>query len=302
MNRTQRDGLLFILLAVTGYAFLPVLVKQIQSAGLESLDIVTWRFVFAAPMFWLLVGAGQFRGGLRKSSRELPRVRLLLMGSLLAVAALNAFIGLETLAAGTFSVLFYTYPVMVALLSLLFGERLPAYGWLALALTLVGIVLTVPDFGAGFSGASGQGVLLALLNALIVAVYFIINNRLLRGHTALASASAWAITGACLVFVVVALFRPVSAPDTPVIWLHLLALAGFCTVMPVFALTNGLQKLGASRAAILSTVEPLLTMAFAALFLGEQMQPVQLAGGVLILSSVLLLQLPRTPVEKAAEA
>jgi drug/metabolite transporter (DMT)-like permease len=304
MDRTQRDGVLYILLSVTGYSVLPVLVKQIQATGLASLDIATWRFIFAAPLFWLFVFASQRLSSPveAKTHRPLPRVKLLLLGALLAVAALTAFFGLESLSAGTFVILFYTYPAMVALLSLFLGERLPAQGWAALGLTLVGTVLTVPDFGAGFGGASGQGVVLAILNALIVAVYFILNSRVLRGHTALAQASAWAITGSCAVFVVLALFRQVAVPSQPTTWVYLLVLASFSTVMPVFALTNGLQKLGASRAAILSTIEPLMTMAFAALFLAERMQAVQLVGGALIVFSVLLLQLPRREARLKVEA
>lgn len=45
-----------------------------------------------------------------------------------------------------------------------------------------------------------MGVLLAIINALIVSVYFIFNNRLLRGHSAMAQASAWSVTGSFLVF------------------------------------------------------------------------------------------------------
>ncbi len=299
MDRTQRDGMLFILLSVTGYSLTPILVKQLQAAGLESLDIATWRFAFAAPLFWFLIFAGRNA----PPTKPLPRIRLLLMGALLAASALTAFVGLEALDAGIFVILFYTYPAMVAVLMLFLGERLPLQGWGALALTLVGTALTVPNFSTGFSGVNGQGVILALTNALIIAVYFIINSRVLRGHTALARASAWAITGACLVFVIVAAFRQVIVPAQPVAWLYLLVLASFCTVMPVFAMTNGLHKLGASRAAILSTIEPLMTMAFAAVFLGERIeQPLQLVGGGLILASVILLQLPRRETRLQVEA
>lgn len=297
MDRTQRDGMFFILLSVTGYSLLPVLVKQIQATGLVSLDIATWRFVFAAPLFWLMIlasrGFQKSKNDQPMSSEPLPRIKLLLMGAMLAAAALTAFVGLESLDAGTFVILFYTYPAMVALLSLILGERLPSQGWMALVLTLWGTVLTVPNFSQGFGSGSAQGVIMALINALIVAVYFILNSRVLRGHTALASASAWAVTGACGVFVVMAVFRQVAVPAEPKTWLLLIVLASFSTVMPVFALTNGLQKLGASRAAILSTVEPLMTIAFAMLFLGESITFVQFLGGTLILASVIMLQLPR---------
>ena len=52
-------GVIFVLAGVTGYALLPIWVKNILPSGLNPLDIATWRFVFAAPMMWLiLLGMG----------------------------------------------------------------------------------------------------------------------------------------------------------------------------------------------------------------------------------------------------
>jgi len=52
----------------------------------------------------------------------------------------------------------------------------------------------------------------------------------------------------------------------------------------------GIQRLGASRAAILSTSEPVLTALIAFLLLGEVIQPLQIPGGVLIVLSILCLR------------
>lgn len=296
VETTQRQGILYILAAVTGYAFLPTLVKQIQAAGLPPLDIATWRFVFATLIIWPLIALRSQRA----SHAPLPRLRLLLLGIMMAGAALTAFYGLERLPASTLIVLFYTYPTMVAVISLFLGERLPLQAWLALALTLVGVVLTVPDFGMSLEAATAEGgsplvegVALALMNALLVAVYFVLNNRMLRGHTGLAQASAWVITGALLTMMAVTLLRrEVTLPADPSTWLYLLALAGVSTVMPIFCLTFGIQKLGASKAAIMGTIEPVLTILIAAVVLGERMLPEQLLGGLFVLLSVVLLQVP----------
>jgi drug/metabolite transporter (DMT)-like permease len=296
MNQTQRQGFLFVVIAVTGYSLLPIFVKNIQASGLPTLDIATWRFTLAMPIFWLVVLAR----GTPAPAVPLPRFRLMALGCLLTLAAIAAFFGWERLPAGTFTLLFYTYPALVALIMLMLGERLSGQGWFALALTLVGTALTVPDLGVGLSAGDWLGILLAFLDGLFVAVYFIFNSRLLRGHTALARASAWTITGSFLFVLLMALVRPVTWPADISIWAFLLAIAAVSTVMPVFALTVGLNKLGASKAAILSTLEPLLTMILAAIFLNEKMQSVQLIGGALILISVVLLQIPRRiPVDPA---
>ena len=57
----------------------------------------------------------------------------------------------------------------------------------------------------------------------------------------------------------------------------------------------GLRRVGPSEAAILSTFEPIVTVALALVVLGERLSEPQLAGGALVLAAVVLLQLRRAP-------
>lgn len=307
-SRSERDGILLILASVISYSILPVFIKGIQNAGLGALDIATWRFALAAPLVWLIVSALRLPLG----DKPLPRLKLLGMGTLLAAAAVATFFGFERVSVGTYVVLFYTYPSIVAILSALTGERLPLAGWVALVLTTIGIVLTVPDFGQGVGNDNLIGVMLALSCALMVAIYFMLSSRVLRGHTAFGHASAWTTTGAFLALLLLIPFRAAQLPgelltnviqtafslpilaasrsDGAELWLRMLAIASFSTVFAGFFLMVGIQKIGAARASIIGTVEPILTLVFAYLFLGEQMQTVQLVGGAFIIASVIVLQ------------
>jgi len=226
------------------------------------------------------------------------------MGALFAFTAGSAFFALERIPASTFTVVIYSYPAMVALLSLFLGERLSARGWFALGLTILGIILTVPDFGSGFTDM--LGVVFTLLNAVTYALYIVISGRLLRGHHNLAGASAWSITGTFLTMIVVSSLRSVNWPADGSQWGSLIGMAVISTVIPIFAFYAGMQKLGAARAAILSTVEPVFTLVLAFLLLGERIQPVQIVGAALILASVILLQLGRgeqnVPIQSEAQA
>ncbi|MDF7041568.1 DMT family transporter, partial [Escherichia coli] len=67
------------------------------------------------------------------------------------------------------------------------------------------------------------------------------------------------------------------------------AIAGLSTVVAILTFFAGLQKLGAAQASMLSTLEPVVTVLFAALLLGESIAPMQMAGGALILAGVLWL-------------
>ena len=303
--KSQRIGILYVVLMVMGYSFFPVFTKTLLARGVEPFDIAFWRYLFTVPVFWLLVYVRRQRRSAPTMQRQpqrqpLPRLRLLLIGTLFAGEAVTALFGLDRIPAGTFVVLFYSYPAMVAILEALLGERLSRQAWLALGLTLVGIALTAPDFSAGFSGDNLPGVLLALADGFMVAIYFIVTSRLLRGDVDNVQSSAWTVSGALIVLAAVTLVRGVGVP-TGVTWLILGGMTLVSTIMPIFMLNAGLQILGATRSAIIATFEPLLTTVLAMIFIGEVMQPIQWLGGAVIIASVILLQIRRSDRLPVAE-
>jgi drug/metabolite transporter (DMT)-like permease len=291
MKSFLSSGIPFILTGVLGYACFPILVKFISQSGIDPVDIAIWRFTFAFPAIWLLIR------GLRipAPERPLPKRGLLLLGVVMVLAALAAFFGLQYLPASVYILLFYSYPAMVALMNLLRGEHLAWQTWLALGLILVGIALTLPrsEQALALGEQAYIGVVLAFVNAFFVALYFVMNQRLVRGNQAARRASAWTLTGAFIMMWLIALLRGVNLPPDLPTWGLLLALGLISTVMPVFLYTIGIQRLGASRAAMFSTVEPIGTTILAAIFLGERLEGSQLMGAGVILLSLLLLQMRR---------
>jgi drug/metabolite transporter (DMT)-like permease len=296
-----RTGILFIVGAVLGYSILPVFTKNIMASGLEPVDTAIWRYAFAAPIFWLYTWLDNgCKFAAKPNCLPLPKIRLILMGTLLAAAALAAFFGLEIMPAGVFVVLFYTYPAMIAIMSLFLGDKLPLQAWIALGLTLVGVVLVTPDFSKELGGANLLGVGLAFLNAFIVAMYFILNGRILRNHPDKTRASAYIVSGALIVLAIFGVLQGGVRVPQGTTWLLLIGLASFSTVFPVFCLSNGIARLGASRASITGAFEPLLTSFWAMLFLGEIMIAQQWLGGVVIVAGVILLNLRRAPKPAAS--
>ncbi|MHA7187956.1 EamA family transporter, partial [Burkholderia pseudomallei] len=72
-------------------------------------------------------------------------------------------------------------------------------------------------------------------------------------------------------------------------WAALVAIALVSTVAAMLAFFAGLARLGAARTSMLSTLEPVVTVALAAELFGETLTPLQWAGGVAILAAVLWL-------------
>jgi drug/metabolite transporter (DMT)-like permease len=67
----------------------------------------------------------------------------------------------------------------------------------------------------------------------------------------------------------------------------------FATVLPGFLLAEGMRRIGASKAAIISSAGPVATIFLAYIFLGETISQMQMAGTALIIAGVLLVGLRR---------
>ena len=172
MSKQEREGFFWILAAAAGFAFIPTIVKTVYSqSSFEPLDLAVWRFILAVPLIWALVGLRRRSGGPSRG-RNISAIGAMFSGLLFAAAVLCAFFALERLPGSTYVVLFFTYPAMIVLLSALLGESITPRAWLALALALVGVGLTVPDFVVP-DAVDPVGVFLALINAAIVAVYYL---------------------------------------------------------------------------------------------------------------------------------
>ena len=181
-----------------------------------------------------------------------------------------------------------------------FGERLDRLRWAALGISLAGVVLVVA--GAGDLGSlDGLGIGLALLAALAQTYYALAANhgfRRVPGPQAAASTMGGAAILYLAAAVVIGRLTEVGQPlaSLDALWPVLIAGvigAGLATVCFI----AGIRMLGAPRATILSTLEPVVGVGLAAVLFGTVPSPVQITGGALIIAAGIVLQLrPRGEV------
>lgn len=281
-------GTILVLLAAGGYSMLPILIKlTYEHTELSPTDLVLWRFILAVIVTW----------GLLLARRELPEVQKLSkkqisyimgIGTLFSFAALTAFIALDEVPATTFTVLVYTYPAMVALLSLMLGESLAMIKWIAIGLTLIGCILTA---GGKLESGSLFGMALVVINAGLYAVYLVLSSRNKVPLSGVAFGTI-SMTGTLLALLPIILVEGLRVPTSLEGWVLVLALVLFSTVLPILTMLMAMQRIGASNAAIISTVEPVITVLLAAIILGERVTDIQYVGAAVIFVSVIMLQIP----------
>ncbi|HPE36882.1 MAG TPA: EamA family transporter [Spirochaetales bacterium] len=283
MSRAAGVGL--ALVSATSFATLGLLAKFVYAEGFSVPQALAWRFTIAASALWLWLLA---RGGWKRSARDYRSA--LLLGALgFSPQAGLYFLTVRHLDPGLASLLLYLYPAFVVGLSaLVFGERPRSRQLAALILALAGCVLTL--------GARGSypviGYVFGVAVAASYAAYLVAGERVLARLDPV-FATTCVMTAAALVYWVVTLIDgSTRLPSGPGSVFGLLGLAMLATVLPIVTLFAAIKAIGASDASLVSTVEPLVTIALSAVFLGERLSAVQLAGGAFILAGVLALNLP----------
>jgi drug/metabolite transporter (DMT)-like permease len=274
----QTKGLLLVLLSTLAYGAMPIFGKVAYAAGVTAAPLLAWRFVIATVVFALIATPKS------KGLAWRDRLRLWGIGFVFVVNALCFFKGLETVPASTASVLVYTYPVMVTVLSGVLGfDPFTLRGLLSALLAFGGCALT-----AGTVEGGGLGVWLVLVSAFLYSIFMLLGSRFAAHLPAEATAShtVQAAAAFCVPFAV--LQGTVSLPPSPQAWGSVFVMAAVCTVVALRALLSGMARIGAVRAAVLSSLEVVVTMSLAAAFLGERLGPRQLGGAALILGAVLL--------------
>lgn len=269
----EARGLVLVLVSAASYGTLPILAKLAYAAGVKPAPLLAARFVIASVLFALLAR--------RPSPPWSVRFRLWGLGAVFVGNAFAYFKALETVPAATVALLVYAYPVIVTLLSASLGlENLTPRALAAAGLAFAGCALT-----AGATMEAGPGVWFACLTAVVYALYIVLGSRFAADVPA--ETASLHVAQACVVaYVPWAMIQGQGIPFEPRAWLILVAIAVVPTVIALRTFLSGLTRIGPARAAVLSSLEVLVTMALSLTLLGERLGPRQWAGAALILGAV----------------
>jgi drug/metabolite transporter (DMT)-like permease len=243
----------------------------------------------------------------RSATRALDRRAIAVavaLGVLYTGNSSTYFAGLETVPASLAALIVYIYPAIVAVLTLRIGRRLEGRrAWGALAMAMVGVVLAIGTIDAAEVPPT-SGLLLMAASPLIYSVWIVLSARLAgerrtgvgstrTGGTdpTVAGAVMMSATATTFWLVALALGRPVMPAEIPApAWGGIVGVGAVSTFVAIQAFYAGAHRIGAARASLVSTVEPIWTIVLAGFLFGEHLAPLQLVGGALILGGVVIAQ------------
>jgi len=290
MRMRSSSGTLLCLGSGAAFGAMAIFGKLAYGQGATVGTLLATRFAMAAVLFWVIVFASGAAGQLRELGRRDIAIALALGACGYSLQAGCYFVALERIDASLLSLLLYTFPAIVAVAAVALGrERMTRRRLAALGLALGGLVLVLA--GAGTGALNPLGAALGLGAALVYSTY-ILTSQGIAGRVDARVLSALVCTGAAasliLATVLIGQLRPGRL--TPGGWGWLVCIAAVSTVGAVGMFFAGLRRAGPTTASILATVEPLVTVLLAFLVFGETLTVVQLIGGTLVLTAVLVLQ------------
>ncbi len=294
-GRAEALGGLFVGLAAAFFGSVVVLGKHALASGLTVSSLLAIRFgVGAVILVVALIALGKPLGGAEGERAGLGA--LAVCGY--AVEASFFFTALRHGTAAAVTLLFFTYPVFVTVMSWLTGSGRPRrLTMFALVCALVGAAVVVGT-GSGLA-IETAGVAFALASALTYSAYLVGADRVLRRTNPWTSAM-WVSAGASIGLVVYsALSGNAELPSGWSGWWPVLGM-GLATAAAFVCLLEGIQRIGAVRTAIVSAMEPLAASLLAFVFLDESVTAGVAVGGTLILVGAIGASLTRaaTPQEQ----
>lgn len=293
---TRQAFFLGLALAMTGsvlFSAKAIVIKLAYRYGVDAETLITLRMVLSAP-FFVLAYRWSSRGKLPLTSTD--HLRLVVIGFFGYYAASYLdFLGLQYVTAGLERLILYLNPTIVLVLSVLFlRRRLTRLDGLALLLAYSGIVF-VFWHDVSFEGDGiALGTALVFGSAITYAIYLVLAGELVKRLGAIRLTSYAMLVSTVAICVQFVVLRPMSslAQPAPVYWLSLFN-AGFCTVLPVFAIMLAVEKIGAGRASLASMIGPISTILLAWIFLDEAISVWQMFGTTLVLCGIGVLSLER---------
>jgi drug/metabolite transporter (DMT)-like permease len=289
MCAMRSSGTALCLASGAAFGAMAIFAKLAYGQGATVGTVLTVRFALAAVLFWGVVVATGRIGELRSLSARHIRAGLALGACGYALQSGCYFAALERIDASLLSLLLYTFPAMVAAAAVALGrERLNGRRLTALALASAGLALVVAGAGAG--ALEPLGVVLGLSAAVVYTTYILVSDGVV-GKMSPAVLSALVCSGATVSLAsgsaLLGQLRPGEV--TAAGWGWLACIAVVSTVAAIGLFFAGLRRVGPTTASILATVEPLVTVLLAFLVFGEKLGRVQVLGGALVLSAVLVL-------------
>jgi drug/metabolite transporter (DMT)-like permease len=292
--RKETKGYLLVILGATFLGTIGIFGRLIYLHESDPLTVVTFRALIAfALLFFAKIVLDPDSLRIRRSDFIYFAIYGLLSVTL---CFLLFFYAIKFTTIATATILLYTYPAFIVILSTIFlKEELTRSKLFALLLTFLGCILVVQVYFPSELKLNLKGIICGLGAGLGAGLYSVMGKKAVERYSAL-TVVTYALGFGSFFLVIARGVRPLYAVNYPTMtWVWIFALAIFSTLLGYSIYTRGLKYIEASRAGIVATWEVVVASFLAFVIFGEKLSVLQIFGVLFIFLGIFII---RTHPEK----
>jgi drug/metabolite transporter (DMT)-like permease len=281
-------GVALVLAAAILTSTKAIFVKLAYPYGVDALTLLALRMAMSLPVFAVMAVVEEARARDRATpARDYAIVAALGIAGHYLASYLD-FAGLAYVTAGLERLVLFTYPTFAVLISAaFFRHSVTRREIVALALTYVGVACAFGGERLGAGPNTLKGAALVAGGAIAYAVYLVGSGKVMARFGANRLVAQAACVSCIAILAHFAVAHPLSALRVPTpVYGYAAGIAVLTTVIPMLLLGQGIRRIGASRAAILTSVGPVATIVLARVFLDEAFGALQAIGTAFVLLGV----------------
>nr|WP_278492430.1 DMT family transporter [Methanococcus maripaludis] len=290
MNKVK--GTAYTIYSSVAFGIMPFLTKFAYDGGANAVTTLMFRFLIAGLILYVFLKFKKI--SLKISGHNF--VEILFYGAFLyALNTVFLYEAYNYIPTGIATTLHFIYPVTVTLLMIsIFKENLGINKVLALIFSFLGMYCLL---GGNCTGFDIYGVLLAAGSGLVYAGYIVSAGKCKYSKIdSYVTIFYLSILSSVLLFIYGLFTNTLTLNMAFSSYASIGLISIFCTVLALIAFLEGIKLIGPSNTAILSTLEPIVSIILGILLLNEVLSFKIGLGSVLVLISVIIVTIEKSKV------
>ncbi|MGB1885280.1 MAG: DMT family transporter [Gammaproteobacteria bacterium] len=260
-----------------------VVSRYAYDGGASGIVVATVRSIIMT----LAVGVGLRIAGFGLTVPRSMMGLAMFNGALMAIMTYGNIGAVEFISVGLTSLLFFTFPIIIAVLVTAFGmEHVRPAKLFTVIIAFVGLAIML---GASLGKVDGRGTTFALTAACATAVNAILVMKYFRETNVFVATLHFSFWGFFVLVLIASTIAEVRLPTTTTGWAGVLGVGVLQTIgtpMYLYAIT----RIGALKAGMATNIQPVVAIALAWILFGETLSVAQALGGGLVLTAVATMQ------------
>ncbi|MCT4621000.1 MAG: DMT family transporter [Marinisporobacter sp.] len=278
-------GIIYVVVSTIGFSVIPILAKIGFNSGSNSTTMLFYRFLIATIIFLAYMCFKKQNILLTNKKLYLP---FILSSLAYGTQCLLFFSAFKYISPSIGELIYYIYPIFVTISAFFFlGEPIHLRKVICILLSIIGcgFILLSP-----WDHIQLKGIFMVIMASIMSTIYITMNKKVLS-HIDSLTVTAYVSFGCSIYYLIYG-----TSTHTLELCINLktficiLVLAFWSTIIGLFAFLKGLSLIGASKASIISLIEPLMTVLLSFIIFSTTLTVNQVIGGILIILSIYLFE------------